>query len=105
MKLLFNFFLFITLSSHCLYAFDVRVLLERYSLADGKKAEIKLSSQHGIKVSGIDTPIQGSVSIVCTDQKTIINNVVITDEWVQFAPAISVHHEKKIIFCIKAVQI
>ena len=95
MKLLFNVCLFLGLSSS-IVAFDVRVLLERYSVADGKKAEIKLSSPHGIMVSGSENPIQSPLSIVCTDKKTTINNQVVTDEWIQIAPALSAHHEKKV---------
>ena len=95
MKLLFNVCLILSLSSS-VCAFDVRVLLERYSVADGKKAEIKLSSPHGIMVSGSSTPIHGPLSVICTDKKTTINNNVVTDEWIQLSPALSIYHEKKI---------
>jgi len=79
-----------------MYAFDVRVLLEKRSFADVAKIEMKLSSQHGVKISGIETPFHGPISIVCTDQETIVNDRVVTDEWIQFTPALSVNHEKKI---------
>src|SRR3989339_1629785 len=95
MKLLFNLCLWISLSSS-LFAFDVRVLLERFSILHGNTSEIKISSPHGMIVSGIESILTGSLSIVCTDEKTYINDLVISDEWIQISPALSAHHEKKI---------
>ena len=95
MKLLFNICLLLGLTSS-LVAFDVRVLLERYSVLDGKKQEFKLSSPHGIIVSGIENQINIPLSIVCSDQNIMINDTLLTDEWIQIAPALSANHEKKI---------
>jgi stage II sporulation protein D len=95
MKLLFNICLFIGLSSSLL-SFDVRVLLERYSVLDGKKQEFKVSCPHGLMVSGIENKISGALLIACTDKDILINDIPVTDEWIQISPALSVHHEKKI---------
>jgi len=95
MKLRFKFFIFLIISFQ-IYSFDVRVLLEKYSVTDGKKVEIKISSPHGVIVSGFEDNIHGPLLIVCTDQHVMINHKIITDEWIQIAPALSVHHEKKI---------
>jgi len=93
MKLLFKLFLFVSFS---IQAFDVRVLLDQFSVADGQKSEFVLSSESGVFVSGIENKINGKLSIICTDKNILINGVPVDNEWIQVSPSLSTHHEKKI---------
>lgn len=95
MKLLFNICLLLGISSS-ITAFDVRVLLQRYSFIDQNRHDIKISSPHGIMVSGVEKPLTGTVSIACTPDSIVINDIVITDEWIQISPTLSTHHQKKL---------
>lgn len=95
MKLLFNICLCIGYSS-LITAFDVRVLLQRHVVASENKEEIKISSPHGLMISGIETVFYGPLSIKCTHENIIINDTIITDEWIQISPTLSAHHQKKI---------
>lgn len=82
--------------SSSLFAFDVRVLLDKLIIPETKKIECKISSQHGMIISGIEAPLHGPVSILCTDQEFIINGVVLKDSTLSISPALPVNHEKKI---------
>lgn len=95
MKLLFKLFLFLV-TSFSIKAFDVRVLLGRFSIADAKKIEFIISSQSGVFISGIENQIHGPLSVVCTDKEIKINGIPLDNEWIQISPALSIHHEKKI---------
>lgn len=95
MKLLFNIFLLLS-SSYLIEAFDVRVLLARYSIADEKNPQFIITSHHGLQVSGIHDEFNRSLSIVCTDKNIMVNDRVLTDQWIQISPALSAHHLKKI---------
>lgn len=96
MILLFNLCLFLSCTTSSLFAFDVRVLLEKLIFFDTKKVEYKISSQHGMIISGIQQPLQGSVSIICTDKEFIINDIVLKDEIISIIPALPLNYEKKI---------
>jgi SpoIID/LytB domain protein len=96
MILLFNLCLLLSCASSSLLAFDVRVLLEKLILPETKKIECKISSQHGMVISGIEQPLHGPISIICTDQEFIINGVVLKDAALSIAPALPSNYEKKI---------
>lgn len=95
MKLLFKLLLFLV-TSFSIKAFDVRVLLGQFSIADVKKIEFFVSSQSGVFISGIENQIDGPLSIVCTDKEIKINGILLDNEWIQISPALSMHHKKKI---------
>ena len=95
MILLFNLCLFLSCVTSSLSAFDVRVLLDKLTIPDVKKVVCKISSQHGMVISGIEKPIQGPVSIICTDQEFIINDTVIKDQTILISPTLPLNHEKK----------
>ncbi len=71
-------------------------MLEKFVISDTEKVECKVSSQHGMMISGIEQPIHGQVSIVCTNQEFMINGVVIKDSSLAITPALPQNHEKKI---------
>ncbi len=79
-----------------LTAFDVRVLLNRFTLADDKPVTCTVSSQHGMNIAGIETPLHGTVSILCTKQEFIINGVHLTDSAIILSPALPANYQKKI---------
>ncbi|MDP3788198.1 MAG: SpoIID/LytB domain-containing protein [Candidatus Chromulinivorax sp.] len=96
MILLFKFCLFLSCLSSGLCAFDVRVLLEKFIISDTEKIECKLSSQHGMMISGIEQPVHGQVSIICRNQEFFINDTIIKDSSIAISPALPQNHEKKI---------
>ncbi len=96
MILFFNICFFLSCVTSSVTAFDVRVLLDKFILPDSKKIECKLSSQHGMVISGIDQPISGSVTITCTDQEFIINGVSLPGDTLSIIPVLPVNHEKRI---------
>lgn len=96
MILFFKIFLFVCSISYSLVAFDVRVLLEKHIVSDDKKIECKISSQHGMTISGVENPIHGPVSIICTDKNFIINNTIVEDTVLSISPILSLNNEKKI---------
>ncbi len=96
MILLFNLCLFLACTTSSLFAFDVRVLLEKLILPDTKKVEYKISSQHGMMISGITQSLQGPVSIICTDKEFIVNGKTFKDEALTITPTLPLNFEKKI---------
>lgn len=96
MILLFNLCLFLSCVTSSLCAFDVRVLLDKLTIPDVKKVVCKISSQHGMVISGIEKPVQEPVSIVCTDQEFIINDTIVKDQTILISPTLPSNHEKKI---------
>ncbi|MBP6869579.1 SpoIID/LytB domain-containing protein [Candidatus Babeliales bacterium] len=96
MILLFNFCLFFSCFFSALDAFDVRVLLEKFIISDATLAECKLSSQHGMIISGMQDPLVGPISIICTDNEFIINGISLPDEMLTINPALPANYEKKI---------
>ena len=96
MLLLFNIFLFLSCLTSSAFTFDVRVLLDKLIIPDTKKIACKISSQHGMMISGIEQPIYGPVSIMCTDQEFMINDVILKDQTIVISPSLPANHEKKI---------
>jgi len=96
MTFLFNFLLLLTCSTSLFHAFDVRVLLEKKNTSHVDKVEYKISSQHGMVISGIDKPLYGSVSVGCTDKEFTINDVVLKEQSLLISPALPQNYEKNI---------
>lgn len=96
MIFLFNFFFFFSYLFNVVHAFDVRVLLDKFIISDGTIVECKLSSQHGMIISGMQDPVVGQVSIICTDTEFIINGVSLSNTILTINPALPVNYEKKI---------
>ena len=96
MILLFNFCFFLFCSTSSVFAFDVRVLLDKFIFPDTNKIECTFSSQHGMVISGIDQPVKGSVKITCTDQEFLVNGVSFKDDTLSMTPILPSNPEKKI---------
>lgn len=96
MIFLFKFFFFVSCFFNCLNAFDVRVLLEKFIISDATLAECKISSQHGMIISGIQDPLIGQISIMCTDTEFIINGISLSNEILTINPALPANYEQKI---------
>ena len=95
MILLFKFLLCLFyFSASC--AFDVRVLLEKFVIGDATPVECKLSSQHGMMISGIQDPLVGSVSITFTDKEFMINGMSIAEDMLTINPALPINYGNKI---------
>lgn len=96
MALIFNLIFFLCITTSQLIAFDVRVLLAKFIISDTKPVACKLSSQHGMIISGIEKPLHGSVSIEYKDQSFIVNGVSIQEPMLLISPALPSNYEKKL---------
>lgn len=96
MILRFKIYLLLSCCVSSLFGFDVRVLLHKYNIIDTKQTVCSLSSQYGMMISGIEDPLQGPVSILCTDQNFMVNNIVIPGDTLVLSPTLPVNHEKNI---------
>ncbi|MGZ6250940.1 MAG: SpoIID/LytB domain-containing protein [Candidatus Chromulinivorax sp.] len=96
MILRYNFmFIGMLLLSTFQFAFDVRVLLDRGWLKDGKSVTYAIGSQHGLSVTGIEK-MQSSVTVCCTDKNFQINGVTLQDNMITICPQLPAHCQKKI---------
>lgn len=96
MKFFFKYIGVVSCYTLSLAGFDVRVLLHKFTPSHDAAVECKLSSQHGMTISGINQVVQGNISISCTPDSFVVNGVILHHDMLTINPVLSSNYDKKI---------